>query len=80
MTYELKSNNPFVEWFNKYTTTIPIYAILSGSDIALLEFLTSEFGGFEFFKAPFSDITKKRIFWGSIFNVFIEDIPQLIVQ
>ncbi|CAG8687316.1 12261_t:CDS:2, partial [Cetraspora pellucida] len=70
----------FHTWFSKYTKFISIFTILSISDIALLECLTSKFGGFGFFEAPFSDNAQKLIFWGTTINIFIENIPQLIIQ
>ncbi|CAG8799190.1 1401_t:CDS:10, partial [Cetraspora pellucida] len=80
VTSELQSNKPFEKWFGKYSKFISIFTMLSISDIALLECLTSKFGGFELFDAPFSANAQKLIFWGTTINIFIENIPQFIIQ
>ncbi|KAF0412045.1 hypothetical protein F8M41_008017 [Gigaspora margarita] len=54
--------------------------IFPGADISLFEFLMSGFAGFEIFNAPFSDFTINWIYWGTVINTLIEEIPQLIVQ
>ncbi|CAG8833760.1 29890_t:CDS:1, partial [Racocetra persica] len=48
--------------------------------VALLECLYSNFAGIGLFNAPFSDTTKKQIFWGTTINIFIENIPQFVIQ
>ncbi|RIB26880.1 hypothetical protein C2G38_2162156 [Gigaspora rosea] len=50
------------------------------ADITLFEFLTSKFAGFEIFNAPISDFTTCWIYWGTIINIFIKNIPQLVIQ
>ncbi|CAG8702207.1 28686_t:CDS:10, partial [Dentiscutata erythropus] len=79
ITSELRHKN-FSEWFDKNTKVVSIFTILSIADIALLECLTSNFGGFQFFNAPFSDNIKNQIFWGTTINVFIENITQFVIQ
>ncbi|CAG8807014.1 32613_t:CDS:2, partial [Gigaspora margarita] len=47
------------------------------ANVALLEFLTSNFAGFPTFNAPFSKSVK---YWVTIINTFIKSIPQLVIQ
>jgi hypothetical protein len=53
---------------------------LAGADIEILSHLQSNLAGFKIFQAPFSESAKLKIFCGSFLNIFIEDIPQLIIQ
>ncbi|CAG8442811.1 442_t:CDS:2 [Cetraspora pellucida] len=78
--YKSPENPLFIKWFNQHKATISIFTICSGADVALFEFLTSRFAGFEIFNTPFSDITINWIYWATIINTLIEDIPQLVVQ
>ncbi|CAG8559876.1 23856_t:CDS:2 [Dentiscutata erythropus] len=80
ISYELKYNKLFAKWIYKYINIVPIFVILSGSNVMILDFLTSNFGGFELFDAPFLDCTRIWIFWGSIAKTIIENIPQFIIQ
>ncbi|CAG8492492.1 22700_t:CDS:2 [Gigaspora margarita] len=80
ISYELYSNNLFSKWVDKYANIIPIFVILSGSNVMLLNCLTSNFGGFELFNAPFLNSTRNWIFWGSIFKTITENIPQFVIQ
>ncbi|KAF0547902.1 hypothetical protein F8M41_000254 [Gigaspora margarita] len=80
ISYELYSNNLFSKWVDKYANIIPIFVILSGSNVMILNCLTSNFGGFELFNAPFLNSTRNWIFWGSIFKTITENIPQFIIQ
>ena len=54
--------------------------MLAGADIEILHVLQSNLAGFKIFQAPFSDSAKLKIFWSSFLNLFVEDIPQLIIQ
>ncbi|CAG8736259.1 34530_t:CDS:2, partial [Gigaspora margarita] len=79
-SHELSSNDLFTEWFDKYTNLISIFFILSGSNVMLLECLTSNFGGFELFNAPFLNNTRNWIFRASVVKTITENIPQLVIQ
>ncbi|RHZ83236.1 hypothetical protein Glove_99g117 [Diversispora epigaea] len=70
----------FFDWFTKHGKVASIFTVLAGADIEALSILYSNMAGFEFFNAPFSTIGKHRIFWGSCLNIFLEDIPQVIIQ
>ncbi|RHZ74550.1 hypothetical protein Glove_221g77 [Diversispora epigaea] len=76
---EKKSEN-FRNWFTKYVKVALIFAVLSGADIEALSILHSNIAGFEFFNAPFSPKGKNKIFWASCLYIFVEDIPQVIIQ
>ncbi|CAG8675250.1 10368_t:CDS:2, partial [Gigaspora rosea] len=80
ITREIRTNDLFINWLNKYKSIISVFTICSSADIALFEFLTLRFAGFEIFNAPFSDFTKCWIYWGTIINIFIKNIPQLVIQ
>ncbi|CAG8748116.1 9515_t:CDS:2, partial [Dentiscutata erythropus] len=75
-----ETNEPFIQWFTKYKNIISIFTVCSGANVSLLEFLTSNFAGFLMFNAPFSDSVKRWIYWVTIIDTFIENIPQLIIQ
>jgi hypothetical protein len=53
---------------------------LAGVDVEILAILESNLAGFKIFQAPLSNSARTKIFWGAFSNLFIEDIPQLIIQ
>ncbi|CAB4495910.1 unnamed protein product [Rhizophagus irregularis] len=70
----------FLEWFMTHRKVASIFTILASTDIEALSILYSNLAGFSSFNAPFSDDAKSKIFWGACLNIFIEDIPQAIIQ
>ncbi|RHZ49462.1 hypothetical protein Glove_520g12 [Diversispora epigaea] len=78
--FEENKSKPFMKWFTQYGKVVSLFTVLSGADIEALSILYSNVAGFEFFKAPFSIEGKGRIFGGSCLNIFLEDIPQMIIQ
>ncbi|RHZ84119.1 hypothetical protein Glove_85g129 [Diversispora epigaea] len=70
----------FLDWFAQHGMVALIFTVLSGADITALSILYSNLAGFEFFNAPFSTKGKNRIFWASCLNIFVKDIPQVIIQ
>ncbi|GBB88967.1 hypothetical protein RclHR1_01560003 [Rhizophagus clarus] len=70
----------FLLWFTENNKLTSIFTILAGIDIEILSILHSNFAGFSNFQAPFSDFAKSAIFWSAFSNIFIEDIPQFIIQ
>ncbi|CAG8572251.1 7568_t:CDS:10 [Diversispora eburnea] len=76
---ENKSKN-FLNWFTQHEKAASIFTILSSADIETLRILYSNLAGFKFFQAPISTKGKNRIFWASCITIFIEDIPQVIIQ
>ena len=72
----------FYKWFIKNGNIASVFTVLAVVDVKSLNILQSNLAclQFPFFRAPFSDFAKSKIFWGTFLNIFIEDIPQLIVQ
>ena len=70
----------FYKWFIKNGNVAGVFTVLAIADIKALNILQSNLAGFKIFQAPFSNSAKSKIFWGSFLNIFIEDIPQLIIQ
>ncbi|RHZ49464.1 hypothetical protein Glove_520g8 [Diversispora epigaea] len=78
--FEENKSKLFMKWFTQYGKVVSLFTVLSGADIEALSILYSNVAGLKFFKAPFSPEGKGRIFWGSCLNIFLEDIPQMIIQ
>ncbi|GBB88966.1 hypothetical protein RclHR1_01560002 [Rhizophagus clarus] len=70
----------FLLWFTENNKLTSIFTILAGINIEMLSILHSNFAGFSNFQAPFSDYAKSAIFWIAVSNIFIEDIPQFVIQ
>jgi hypothetical protein len=70
----------FFLWFTENNKITSIFTILAGTDIEVLSILHSNLAGFKKFQAPFSDSSILMIFWISSLNIFIEDIPQFVIQ
>src|ERR1044072_4534173 len=79
-TFELRKNSKFNKWFEDNSKLAAIITLFSSGDIGLLHLLDSNFAGLELFSAPFSSKASYRIFWGGVLNIFIEDLPQLLIQ
>ncbi|CAG8621603.1 756_t:CDS:2, partial [Cetraspora pellucida] len=77
---EENSNPRFFAWFNKNGKVASIFTLLAASDIEALTILRSNVAGFRFFQAPFSKIALSRIFWTASLNIFLEDIPRVVIQ
>ncbi|RHZ76703.1 hypothetical protein Glove_194g33 [Diversispora epigaea] len=75
-----KKSESFRNWFAQHGNVVSIFTALSGANIEALSILHSNMAGFGFFNAPFSPEGKSRIFWISCLNIFVEDLPQAIVQ
>ncbi len=57
------------------------FTLFSVVEIDVLTFLNSQFAGSKRrFDAPFSENIEKSIFYGGCVNLFIEEIPQLVIQ
>ena len=81
--YIIKQENKrpkFHQWFTAQRKFAYGYTILFCADITALNFLHSNFAGYPLLRVPFSDNAKSKIFWGACLNIFIRDIPQVIVQ
>ncbi|CAG8568461.1 11679_t:CDS:2 [Diversispora eburnea] len=77
---EESKSEKFMQWSIRYGRVVSIFTVLSGADIEALSIIYSTLAGFEILNAPFSNKGKSRIFWCSWLNIFLEDIPQVIIQ
>ncbi|RHZ84117.1 hypothetical protein Glove_85g123 [Diversispora epigaea] len=78
--FDENKSKTFLDWFAQHLMVALIFTVLSGADIEALSILHSNMAGFEFFNAPFSTKGKNSIFWASCLNIFVKDIPQVIIQ
>ncbi|RIB14077.1 hypothetical protein C2G38_2248480 [Gigaspora rosea] len=77
---EIQSNSEFRNWFVKNVKIVSICTLLSCPDVEALNLLSSQIANLKIFMAPFSEKAEIRIYYGTIINIFIEDIPQFIIQ
>jgi len=79
---EEEINGKFLEWSRDHRKIVEIFTLLAGADVEALTVLESniKIADFDFFNVKLSEVTTKRIFWGTCFNVIAEDIPQIIIQ
>ncbi|RIB14078.1 hypothetical protein C2G38_1683784 [Gigaspora rosea] len=77
---EIQSNSEFRNWFVKNVKIVSICTLLSCPDVEALNLLSSQIANLTIFMAPFSEKAEMRIYYGTIINIFIEDIPQFIIQ
>ncbi|RIA95185.1 hypothetical protein C1645_817031 [Glomus cerebriforme] len=77
---ECMDNKKYIVWFKENSQPAAIVTILCGGDIAVLNLLSSNLAGFELFNAPLSKRAEKIIYYGTVLNTFLEDVPQLIIQ
>ncbi|CAJ0756137.1 3228_t:CDS:2 [Entrophospora sp. SA101] len=73
------NNKEFERWLRKYKRFAGAMTVLSMVHIEVLRLLNSKFLGLEIFKARFDHGAVKKIFIGGLFNLIIEDIPQLVI-
>ncbi|CAG8636833.1 3436_t:CDS:2 [Dentiscutata erythropus] len=74
------TNQKFFTWFINHGKVVSVFTLLAASDIEALRILQSNIAGFQFFQAPFSKTALSRIFWSACLNIFIEDIPRVVIQ
>ncbi|CAG8583849.1 11516_t:CDS:2 [Ambispora gerdemannii] len=72
---EISRNDP-----SNYLEAFFGFKILPIAEIEALEILSSNFAGLKSLSANFSGKAQQRIFWCSMIGIFIEDIPQLVIQ
>ena len=70
----------FQEWFGQHGKVASMFTLLAGADVEAIALLESKFAGLKMFSAPLSKTALNYVFWGSTLNLFIEDIPQLVIQ
>jgi hypothetical protein len=78
--YENSLKDEFNEWFKSNPIIASAFTLLSATNIEVMNTLTSKFAGLNIFSTTFSKKTESRIFWFSILNFIIEDIPQFAIQ
>ncbi|CAG8659192.1 3117_t:CDS:2, partial [Funneliformis mosseae] len=78
--FETRKNPKFSDWFRENSKLAAIITLFSSGNIELLHLLDSNYAGYKLFSAPFSSKAIRWIFWGGFSNIFIEDLPQLIIQ
>ena len=63
------------------TLIASIFTLLSSTDVEALRILSSEIAGLEAFSAPQLSVKiSKLLFWAGCINIFLEEIPQFIIQ
>ena len=77
---EINKNAKFQEWFSQHVRIVSILTLIAGADVEVVTLLGSNFAGLKMFSAPLSKTTLNQVFWGGALNLFIEDIPQLVIQ
>ncbi|CAG8520254.1 5215_t:CDS:10 [Ambispora leptoticha] len=77
---ENSENSKFHQWFKAHTQIASIFTVISSADVEALSLLSSCFTGLSIFSAPISPKAELRIFYGSTVNIFIEDLPQFVIQ
>nr|CAG8450953.1 8818_t:CDS:2 [Entrophospora candida] len=77
---EIINNQEFYEWFKKYVNVLAIFTVISITEVDTLLILSSKMAGLKPFSAPLSSNSLSLIFWCSLANFLIEDIPQFIIQ
>ncbi|PKC70432.1 hypothetical protein RhiirA1_391338 [Rhizophagus irregularis] len=78
---EMIHNDDFNNWCKKHGFTISMFTILSSADVEALHILSSKISGFNAFSAPpLSSRISRIVFWAGCINIFLEDIPQFIIQ
>ncbi|PKY15344.1 hypothetical protein RhiirB3_427529 [Rhizophagus irregularis] len=70
----------FKEWLKKNSIVASIFTLFSATNVEVLNILSSKIGGFKMFSANFMDNTISIIFWSSIVNFVVKDIPQFGIQ
>ncbi|RHZ73047.1 hypothetical protein Glove_233g9 [Diversispora epigaea] len=78
--FDENKSKTFLDWFTQHGKVVLIFMVLSGADIETLSILYSNMAGFEFFNAPISTKGKNIIFWASCLDIFIKNIPHVIIQ
>ncbi|GBC21434.1 uncharacterized protein OCT59_005050 [Rhizophagus irregularis] len=77
---EMAMNPSFNKWVKESPTLSSMGTLFSAIDIQILNTLSSDLFGLRIFSAPLTQRSKKIMLWGVIINIFVEDIPQIIIQ
>ncbi|PKY61970.1 hypothetical protein RhiirA4_432189, partial [Rhizophagus irregularis] len=77
---EMATNPLFSKWVKESLALSSMCTLFSAIDIQILNTLSSDLFGLKIFSIPLTQRSKKIMLWGSIINIFIEDVPQIIIQ
>ncbi|PKY55866.1 hypothetical protein RhiirA4_505513 [Rhizophagus irregularis] len=77
---EMANNKSFSNWVKGSTAISSMCTLFSAIDIQILNTLSSDLFGLKIFSIPLTQRSRKIMLWGSIINIFIEDVPQIIIQ
>ena len=80
LTWEIGSNARFRIHMMRHTSVASFFTVLAITDIEALTILSSRFAGMKCFCAKISGRTRKYIWWLSLVNLLLEDLPQLVIQ
>ncbi|CAB4440370.1 unnamed protein product [Rhizophagus irregularis] len=78
--YENFKHDNFKEWLKKNSIVASIFTLFSATNVEVLNILSSKIGGFKIFSANFMENTISIIFWFSVVNFIVKDIPQFGIQ
>ncbi|PKY49417.1 hypothetical protein RhiirA4_527649 [Rhizophagus irregularis] len=77
---EMAMNPSFNKWVKESPTLSSMCTLFSAIDIQILNTLSSDLFGLKIFSAPLTQRSKKIMLWGVFISIFVEDIPQIIIQ
>ncbi len=78
---EIMHNKKFNEWCKENGLIISVFTVISCADVEALDVLSSKIAGLRIFSAPpLSEKIANLIFLLGCINIFMEDIPQFIIQ
>ncbi|GES74659.1 hypothetical protein GLOIN_2v1848827 [Rhizophagus clarus] len=70
----------FLIWLKKNKFVATILVVCSTISLEFLEFSTSRWGGLEMFNSKMNRYGEFIVFYGAIVNIFIQDVPRLVIQ
>jgi len=76
----MNNNLGFYEWNEGNSILVKFVTLFSTGNVEILHLLDSKYAGFKIFDAPFSPRALYLISLGGILNIFVEDLPQLLIQ
>ncbi|RIA84002.1 hypothetical protein C1645_859937 [Glomus cerebriforme] len=78
---EIVHNKDFNKWCKENGFITSIFTVLSSADVEALHILSSKIAGLNAFSAPpLSAKISRLVFLAGFINIFLEDIPQFIIQ
>jgi hypothetical protein len=80
ISQENAKNLEFYNYFIENTMIVSIFSVIAGTDIKVLDILSSKFANLNIFSAKFSEKAEDHIFWCALIGFFFEDMPQFGIQ